>query len=87
VFALAGDAAVRAVTAAALGRQESSRAAPELRQQLLDALSRDEYAAVRFIAERSRRGAPRGSGALPLSAATVEQLLAVRDRRPVTIAE
>jgi hypothetical protein len=87
VFALAGDAAVRAVTAAALGRHESSRDAPELRQQLLGELARDDYAAVRHIAERSRRGAPHASGAPPLPGALLERLLAARDRRPVTIAE
>lgn len=87
VFALAGDAAVRAITAAALGRHESSRAAPELRNQLLEQLSRDDYAAVRHIAERSRRGLARGSGASPLPDAMIAQLLAVRDRAPVTIAE
>jgi hypothetical protein len=86
VFALSGDAAVRAITAAALGRVEADRAATALRQQLLDELSRDEYAAVRFIARRSRRelGAdePR-----PLSKELVERLLEARDRRAVTIAE
>lgn len=87
VFALSGDAAVRAVTAAALGRHESSNDAPELRAQLLDELARDDYAAVRHIAERSRRGVAASTGAPPLSAATVARLLAARDRRPVTIAE
>jgi hypothetical protein len=87
VFALAGDAAVRAITAAALGRHQSSRPAPELRDQLLELLTRDDYAAVRQIAQRSRRGLAPGSGAPPLSSATLQQLLAVRDRRPVTIAE
>ncbi|HYP87338.1 MAG TPA: multiheme c-type cytochrome, partial [Polyangiaceae bacterium] len=87
VFALAGDAAVRAVTAAALGRHESAVDAPELRQQLLGELARDDYAAVRLIAERARRSAPTSSAAPPLPSALVERLLAARDRRPVTIAE
>jgi cytochrome c554/c'-like protein len=87
VFALSGDAAVRAVTAAALGRHESSTDAAELRQQLLGELSRDDYAAVRFIAERSGRAARPGSGPPPLARELVERLLAARDRQPVTIAE
>lgn len=87
VFALAGDAAVRAVTAAALGRHESGQDAPELRQQLLEQLEHDDYAAVRRIAERSRRGAAPGSGPPPLATSRIESLLAARDRRPVTIAE
>jgi hypothetical protein len=87
VFALAGDAAVRAITAAALGRHESSRAAPELRNQLLEQLARDDYAAVRHIAERSRRGVPPASGSPPLPEGVIAQLLAARDRAPVTIAE
>ena len=89
VFALTGDAAVRAITAAALGRHESARDAPELRAQLLGELRRDDYAAVRFIAERSQSAAPvqLAAGAAPLSDALVARLLALRDRHPVTIAE
>jgi hypothetical protein len=87
VFALAGDAAVRAVVAAALGRHQSSSEAPELRAQLLEQLAHDDYAAVRHVAERSLASASQAAGAPPLSSATVERLLAARDRRPVTIAE
>jgi hypothetical protein len=87
VFALSGDAAVRAITAAALGRHESSDDAPALRQQLLTELGRDDYAAVRAIANRSRRGAAPASTDTPLAPAEITRLLAARDRRPVTIAE
>lgn len=86
VFALTGDAAVRAVTAAALGRSESSRPATALRAQLLTELARDPYAAVRFIAQRSRKTIGEAQGA-PLSPDVVARLLAARDQRPVTIAE
>jgi len=85
VFALAGDAAVRAITAAALGRHESSDDAPALRAQLLAHLVEDDYAAVRAIAQRSRR--PHPAGAAPLAPELVSELMASRDRRPVTIAE
>lgn len=86
VFALAGDAAVRAITAAALARHESSTPALGLRQQLLAELATDDYAAVRHIAARSL--ASQGAAApAPLSAALVASLKAARDQRPVTIAE
>jgi hypothetical protein len=87
VFALTGDAAVRAITAAALGRHQSSADAPALRQQLLAELLRDDYAAVRIIAERSRRGAAPAAGTAPLPGELVGRLLAARDLQPVTIAE
>lgn len=83
-FALAGDAAVRAITAAALGRHESSTDAAELRQELLRVLADDEYAAVRQIAARQLQQKPH---AAVLSQDTVQRLLAMRDNRPVTIAE
>jgi hypothetical protein len=88
MFALAGDAAVRAIAAAALGRHESSHDMPALRAQLLDQLRHDDYAAVRTIAERSRRTMPPAtpSGA-PLAPALTARLLGARDRRPITIAE
>jgi hypothetical protein len=86
-FALRGDAAVRAITAAALGRHESSHDAPALRRQLLGELAHDDYAAVRFIAERAARTQRQTLDPPPLTARTVEELLAARDRRPVTIAE
>jgi hypothetical protein len=87
VFALSGDAAVRAITAAALGRHESSHDAPALRAQLLDHLQRDDYAAVRSIAERSRRSLPPTERFAPLAPSLVARLLDARDRRPITIAE
>ena len=87
LFALRGDAAVRAITAAALGRHESSHDAPALRAQLLEQLVHDDYAAVRTIAERSRRSLSPNTESPPLSPALVTQLLGARDRRPVTIAE
>jgi hypothetical protein len=87
VFALTGDAAVRAITAAALGRHESQSDAPALRAQLLHVLEGDDYAAVRFIAERSLATTPKPAAAAPLSDAVVARLLALRDRHPVTIAE
>lgn len=87
VFALTGDAAVRAVTAAALGRAESSTPSPALRRQLLTELARDDYAAVRFVARRSLRDIPSAEQPFPLDPELVARLLAARDRRPVTIAE
>ena len=87
IFALTGDAAVRAITAAALGRHQSSADAPALRQQLLAELLRDDYAAVRIIAGRSQRGAAPAPGPAPLPRELVERLLAARDLQPVTIAE
>jgi predicted CXXCH cytochrome family protein len=86
VFALTGDAAVRAVTAAALRRHESSTPALELRAQLLSELSTDDYAAVRFIASRPRAGVPEHYAA-PLAPELVARLRAARDNRPITIAE
>jgi len=87
VFALSGDAAVRAITAAALGRHESSDDAPALREQLRALLAQDDYAAVRAIAQRSRRRLPDNAGPAPLAPELLSQLLAARDRRPITIAE
>jgi hypothetical protein len=87
LFALSGDAAVRAITAAALGRHESSIDAPALRAQLLGHLEHDDYAAVRTIAERSRRSVQPTTDHAPLAPALVARLMAARDRRPITIAE
>ncbi|HVY25167.1 MAG TPA: cytochrome c3 family protein [Polyangiaceae bacterium] len=87
VFALAGDAAVRAITAAALGRHESANDAPALRAQLLQQLAHDDYAAVRSIAGRSLTGVSPAAATPPLDAALVSRLLAARDQHPVTIAE
>ncbi len=86
VFALAGDAAVRAIAAAALGRHESGSARLGLRKQLLEELARDDYAAVRHVARRSLTSTPAG-GAGELSPAHVASLKAARDQRPITIAE
>jgi predicted CXXCH cytochrome family protein len=86
VFALAGDAALRAIAAAALRRHESSQPALELRAQLLGELARDDYAAVRAIAARPHSGVP-PLAAPALSPELVARLKAARDNRPVTIAE
>jgi hypothetical protein len=86
VFALAGDAAVRAITAAALGRLEGAPVSVALRRQLLGELERDRYAAVRSVAQRSLSGLP-PSAALPLSANLVARLQQLRDDRAVTIAD
>jgi predicted CXXCH cytochrome family protein len=86
VFALAGDAAVRAIAAAALGRHESGSSRLGLRKQLLEELGRDEYAAVRHVALRSSTSAAAG-GAGELSPELVASLKAARDQRPITIAE
>lgn len=89
-FALAGDAAVRAITAAALGRLQSGEPHSELRGQLLRELAADPYAAVRRIAERAVRDLPQvgaARAAPALSPELVAELKALRDNRPVTIAE
>jgi hypothetical protein len=87
VFALTGDAAVRAITAAALDRHESSDDAPALREQLRALLAQDDYAAVRAIAARSRPAPARQPGPAPLAPQLLSQLSSARDRRPITIAE
>lgn len=87
VFALAGDAAVRAVTAAALGRRESDAPAPGLRHQLLDILATDDYSAVRHIAARAKRELGPATVPTPLPAATISELLELRDGRPILLAE
>ncbi len=88
VFALTGDAAVRAITAAALGRQQSAIPARDLRLQLLDELSHDDYAAVSFIAQRSRASlGPSPASAPTLGPSQIAHLRGLRDERRVTIAE
>lgn len=87
VFALAGDAAVRAITAAALGRLEGSRIDRNLRRQLLAELATDDYAAVRFIAERSLANVAGPDGAASLAPEHLLRLKRQRDTRNVTIAE
>jgi hypothetical protein len=86
VFALAGDAGVRAVVAAALGRPDGPDVDAALRRQLLEVLEADDYAAVRFIAGRSKATLP-GLAGQRLSSELVARLRALRDERPVTIAE
>jgi predicted CXXCH cytochrome family protein len=89
-FALAGDAAVRAITAAALGRAHTHGLQVDVRRQLLGELERDEYAAVRFIAQRSLAQLSRPSPAdatAPLSSGLITRLKSLRDERAVTIAE
>lgn len=84
--ALAGDAAVRVLVADALGSAEAALATGRAWQApVLSELERDPYAAVRFVAERSRRAV--SPDAPPLDPALVSALLAARDLRPVTIAE
>ncbi|MBX3233163.1 MAG: hypothetical protein KIT84_20440 [Labilithrix sp.] len=79
---IAGDAGVRALVADALARFP----APRFAVPLLDAMKEDPYAAVRFIAARSRRRF--GDIATPpLDPALVRSLLAARDDRAITIAE
>jgi hypothetical protein len=85
---LAGDAGVRALVADALGTKEA-RAAFRLGFEgpLLEEMSRDPYAAVRFIAQRSLEHiAPDArKGRLPPD--EVKALLSRRDTRNVLIAE
>jgi hypothetical protein len=94
-WALAGDAAERALAADAMGRADALRASgSEWEGTILDALTRDPYAAVRFIAEKSRRavgslgpgpGRTKPVDLVPADAMRAE--IARRDDRPVTIAE
>jgi hypothetical protein len=73
-----GDAGVRAIVADALGAEGGSRN-EAYAAALLDTLSNDPYAAVRFIARRSRA---------KLHVATLSQFpIAVRDDRAIMIAE
>jgi hypothetical protein len=84
VLGLAGDAAVRALVADALGTDDARAACRnDFADQVLGAMSADPYPAVRFIAARSRRSAP----APALDPTQVAALVAARDDRVVTIAE
>lgn len=75
---LSGDAGTRALVADALGRfPNGAFAAP-----ILDAMAKDPYPAVRFVAARSRACFP---GVFP--PLDVANLVEQRDDRPVTIAE
>ncbi len=90
VFALVGDAALRAVTAAALGRAQTNRVQLGVRRQLLGELEHDDYAAVRFIAQRSLSQLsqlPQGDAEAQLPAELMTRLRNLRDERAVTIAE
>lgn len=87
---LRGNAAERALAAAAMGDDDALRASGRgWEAPYLQELERDPYAAVRFIARRSldkHRGPP--SGAPPaLDRAAMRAMLAERDDREVTIAE
>ncbi len=79
---LSADAGTRALVADALGARvyPAAFAAP-----VLDAMASDPYAAVRFVAARSRRRYP--ATPFPLDPAQLRALLAVRDDRAITIAE
>lgn len=84
LYGLSADAGVRALVADALA---SAPVADGFRAALLDEMQRDPYAAVRFVAARSRRAVPAGAAVMPLDRDTVKQQLAERDDRAVTIAE
>lgn len=86
VWALRGDAAERALAAAAMGRKESLDASGrDWEKPILDVLRSDPYAAVRFIAERSSKEV---SGRRQLiDDAAMREEIAHRDDSPVTIAE
>jgi hypothetical protein len=85
---LAGDAAIRALIADALGGAEALAACGSgFQEPLLDEMRRDPYAAVRFIAERSRRRLSGQAAGPALDPDRVRSLAAVRDTRPITIAE
>ncbi len=86
-LALAGDAAMRALVADALGDPAVRAAAgSDWQAELLDVLATDDYAAVRLIAERSRTAYGAPARAL-VDAPTRGILLAERDRRAITISE
>lgn len=85
-FGLAGDAGVRALIADALGSSEA-RAAGVDGRSILEHLIDDPYAAVRFVARRSRRRITSRAAPAPLDVGLVRTMLAERDERAVTIAE
>jgi predicted CXXCH cytochrome family protein len=87
VFALAGDAAMRVIAAAALGRRESDQVDHALRGQLLSELETDQYAAVRNVARRARPAGTTDRAGRTLPVELVSRLKALRDQRPITIAE
>ena len=84
--ALSGDAATRAIYAAAFGARDAN-APPPFREQVMAELGRDPYPAVRWIANLNRTGIPATIDLGPLAPETVRALLAARDDRKVSIAE
>jgi predicted CXXCH cytochrome family protein len=86
-FALRGDAGARAIVAAALGRDEGPERSAGLRAQLLAELARDDYAAVRSIAEKSLRRLRLPQAPPEIAPEIWRALRAERDERPLTIAE
>jgi len=88
--AIAGNAAERAIYAAALGSRETQLTVGiPLARRLLERLSHDPYHAVRRIAERGLRALPDGGDgpAVPLDAAVLDRLARDRDDRDVVISE
>lgn len=85
-LALSGDAAMRVLVADALASPGAVVASGRSWQApLLDELRRDPYAAVRFVAERSKTNVEASGPAL--DAELVRRLLAARDQRAISIAE
>jgi hypothetical protein len=90
---IAGDAGVRAIIADALGSEEAVRAISSAGFQgaVLESMRHDPYAAVRFIAERSRSRVQSRAGDghqdHGIDPEQLRALLAIRDHRAITIAE
>jgi hypothetical protein len=84
LYGLSADAGVRALVADALGDPRLP-AGQSFRVAILREMTRDPYAAVRLIAERSLGTAP--ADVRPLDPDVVRQRLAERDDRAITIAE
>ena len=88
VLALRGDAAMRALVAAAMSDPEARAASgTEWERGLLSVLRTDDYAAVRLIAERSAADFPGADTRALVDPATQKSLLAQRDTRAITISE
>jgi hypothetical protein len=89
--ALAGNAAERAIYAAALASTETQQTIGlPLARTLLQALAHDPYHAVRRIAERGLAALPPGSGdggPSPLAPELLERLVSARDNRDIVISE
>lgn len=87
-LALRGDAAMRALVAAAMGEPDSRAASGAGWQRgVLSVLRADDYAAVRLIAERSSASFPGTDDVELVDAETRKSLLARRDTRAITISE